>query len=104
MIENDAVSFVRVKGALVYIGNGSDLASYEPLHDDQTTPTDQFADDEATLEWALNGLSTKPRRTDLRRMILDNTKTYPMNKIARFCEGRSLMCFFHLMNLVFLKR
>lgn len=88
LIENNAVSFVRVKGALAYIGNGGGLASYDILHD-QTRPVDQFADDDSTLEWALNGLSTKPRRVNLSRMILENTQTFPMEKMVSLIREES---------------
>jgi hypothetical protein len=82
-----------VKGALAYIGNGGGLASYDILHD-QTRPVDQFADDDSTLEWALNGLSTKPRRVNLSRMILENTQTFPMEKMVSLIREESYKGYF----------
>lgn len=79
MLETGDIKFIRLRGALAYIGNGGGLQSYE-IHAKEGEARVPFSDDEKALDWALNGLATKPDPL-VHRLVLRNTKTIRMDKI-----------------------
>ncbi len=79
MLEAGDIKFVRVKGALAYIGNGGGLQSFKILErNNEVHPP--FGTNEEALEWALGGLTVKPDSL-LYKLILDNTITVDMAKL-----------------------
>lgn len=80
LLEAGDVKFIRLRGALAYVGNGGGLAAFE-IHGQKGVPHATFADDEEALDWALEGLTQRPDPL-VHRLILENTQLVKMDKIA----------------------
>ena len=84
MLEAGDIKFVRLRGALAYVGNGGGLLAYE-IHAKEGEAHAPFADDEKALDWALSGLTTKPDPL-VHRLVLRNTKTIGIEKICELIK------------------
>jgi hypothetical protein len=87
MLEAGDVKFIRLRGALAYIGNGGGIAAFE-IHKQKGIPHATFADDEEALDWALGGLEQKPDPL-VHRLILRNTQIVNMDQIADLIKGET---------------
>jgi hypothetical protein len=87
MLEAGDIKFIRLRGALAYIGNGGGLTAFE-IHEQKGVAHATFADDEEALDWALSGLAQKPDPL-VHQLVLRNTQMVKMDSIAELIKGET---------------
>lgn len=84
MLEAGDIKFIRLRGALAYVGNGGGLSAFE-MHKQEGVAHANFADDEKALDWALSGLAQKPDPL-VHQLVLKNTQMVNMDNIAELIK------------------
>ncbi len=66
LLEAGDLSFLRMRGAFAYVGNGGGLKTFK-------IDNECFADDQRALAWALSGLEPRPKDPALPQSVLEKT-------------------------------
>jgi hypothetical protein len=81
LMDNGAITFLRVKGALAYIGNGGGIQAYEILSNRKNRSPFCAPLDEA-INWAIGGLATKIDFNLVVRKAMDATQEVALSTIV----------------------
>jgi hypothetical protein len=81
LIDGGTISFLRVKGALAYIGNGGGIQAYEILHNRKNRSPFCAPLDEA-INWAIGGLAAKVDSNLVVRKAMDATQEVALSTIV----------------------
>jgi hypothetical protein len=82
LLEADDISFLRLKGAFAYIGNGGGIQSYvisKKIVKEELAP---FADDEHAILWALKGLNAQKETSLIKKLVLKKVVNIDPPKIV----------------------
>jgi len=90
LLDSGALGFLRMKGALAYVGNGGGLQSYELRSgDDKMAPLCAPADE--AIAWAIGGLNTKVDVEQVTRKVLDATCEISLSTIKDVVQHETHM-------------
>src|SRR3989338_844782 len=81
LLEAGCLRFLRLKGALSYIGNGGGIKAYD-ISSDEDQPLAFCAPIDTAVAWSLDGLSEKPKDPQLPRMVLQATEEVGIGSIV----------------------
>ena len=90
LLEGGDLRFVRLKGALAYVGNGGGLQPYA-IRDKGGKPDPSFADTEQAAIWALEGLEQTKIDPALPRVVSANTTVIDAAAIADHVRHETYM-------------
>jgi len=81
LLRSKAISFLRTKGSLAYMGNGGGIQSY--LIGGPKEPLEPFcAPIDEAIDWALKGLEVKPKNKKLPQLVAEATTEFELSKVA----------------------
>lgn len=90
LIEAGCLRFLRVKGALAYIGNGAGLRYFE-IASPQGAEHAFCAPMDAAIDWALSGLDRPPSNRRLRDAVLLATHEMPLRDVEQEVRHETYM-------------
>lgn len=83
LLNSKSISFLRVKGALAYLGNGGGVQSYL-IGGGPNQPLNPFcAPMDEAISWAINGLSNKPKNKKLPQFVAEATTEFAISEVAQ---------------------
>ena len=84
------LKFVRVKGGLSYVGNGVGITPYTMFTDMAKSQPQAFCSDvDYAVNWAINGLNTKPKDKKLYQKIIENSIEIDIDEIAETIKSET---------------
>lgn len=88
LLDSGVLRFLRLRGGLVYIGNGGGLLPYE-IHSKEKRPHAQFSALDEAIKWALGGLDSQPDIKALMPKVIEATQEIDISGLVGAVRERT---------------